>query len=645
MPDVFVSYNREDREVARAVAGGLEAEGFSVWWDAALRAGEYYEEVTEKNLRSASAVVVLWSKRSVESKWVRAEATVGERSSILVPALIEECDRPVRFELVQTADLTRWTGDRNDPNWRAFVQDVRAAADRGKGGDTKSSVAAPTRAEPSRAAAAPSGDSSVTIETTFWNSIKDGSARADFEAYLARYPHGHFADLAKNRLAALERAQKAAAQRPQTAAAPAARAAQVPAAARPATQAAQKSATRPAPPPAQAQPEEKRGGSLIMIGVAAALIVAAVAGFFMMRSNSPAMPAAATAPSTPQVVVAEPAKTAPPETNAAAGEVAAPDVASGVQLEAAPQSEPTSEPSAEPPSEAATADVFAEAGVETPKSEEAAGEAALEDAIEAEASPAEPTAQTTVAPAPKPAEVVAAPKKVKPVKGAKQDCESCPLMASLPGGSFAMGSPSSEAGRNAYEGPQHEVTVKPFRIGVYEVTAGEWAACVADGACPAKRDLGGADFPALGVSWREAQGYVKWLSKKTGKKYRLPSEAEWEYAARAGTVSAYWWGEKFDASKVARGAPKPVGGYAANAFGLYDTESNAREWVEDCYVNNFSETPRDGAAAQTGDCSLRVIRGGYWASPAGDVRVANRSRISQSSQPQYMGFRVAADAK
>ncbi|NWG71811.1 MAG: toll/interleukin-1 receptor domain-containing protein, partial [Parvularculaceae bacterium] len=205
MPDVFISYNREDREVAREVAAGLEAEGFSVWYDAALRAGEYYEEVTESNLRSAGAVVVLWSKRSASSKWVRAEATVGERSSTLVPALIEECDRPVRFELLQTADLTRWHGDRNDPNWRGFVGDVRAAISRR--GHTPAQKETPARpgAPAAAAAQAPRADA-VNIETTFWNSIKDGSERADFEAYLSRYPKGHFADLARNRIAVLDRA-------------------------------------------------------------------------------------------------------------------------------------------------------------------------------------------------------------------------------------------------------------------------------------------------------------------------------------------------------------------------------------------------------------------------------------------------------
>ena len=212
MPDVFISYNREDRDTAREVATGLEAEGFSVWYDAALRAGEYYEEVTETNLRSAGAVVVLWSKRSTSSKWVRAEATVGERSSTLVPALIEECDRPVRFELLQTADLTRWHGDRNDANWRDFVNDVRAAITRRNGAPAAAQTAAQTQAPaPSSTKAS---DNSVNIETTFWNSIKDGSERADFEAYIARYPRGHFADLARNRIASIDRVSRAAASGP-----------------------------------------------------------------------------------------------------------------------------------------------------------------------------------------------------------------------------------------------------------------------------------------------------------------------------------------------------------------------------------------------------------------------------------------------
>ncbi len=125
MPDIFLSYNREDQAKARLFADAFASEGFDVWWDTTLRAGEAYDEVTEKALREAGAVVVLWSKKSVASRWVRAEATIANRQKTLVPAMIEACERPIMFELTQTAELSHWAGDRSDPSWRAFLADVR----------------------------------------------------------------------------------------------------------------------------------------------------------------------------------------------------------------------------------------------------------------------------------------------------------------------------------------------------------------------------------------------------------------------------------------------------------------------------------------------------------------------------------------
>ncbi|WP_182911883.1 TIR domain-containing protein [Sphingomonas cavernae] len=125
MPDVFLSYNRNDQATARLYAEALEAEGLSVWWDVTLRSGEAYDEVTEAALRGARAVVVLWSPRSTGSRWVRAEATLADRNRTLVPAMIEPCERPIMFELTQTAELSHWRGDVDDPAWQAFVRDVR----------------------------------------------------------------------------------------------------------------------------------------------------------------------------------------------------------------------------------------------------------------------------------------------------------------------------------------------------------------------------------------------------------------------------------------------------------------------------------------------------------------------------------------
>ena len=127
--DVFLSYSREDRAAVRHIAESFEADGINVWWDAALQSGQTFDEVIEQRLKEAKAVVVLWSPRSVVSRWVRAEATLADRKNKLVPAIIEACDRPIAFELTHTADLSEWTGDTADNRWRAFVKDVRRLVD------------------------------------------------------------------------------------------------------------------------------------------------------------------------------------------------------------------------------------------------------------------------------------------------------------------------------------------------------------------------------------------------------------------------------------------------------------------------------------------------------------------------------------
>jgi TolB-like protein len=144
MPDIFLSYNREDQPTAHRFADAFEGAGFKVWWDATLRPGEAYDEVTEQALRDAKAVVVLWSKKSVISRWVRAEATLADRNRTLVPAMIEPCDRPIMFELTQTADLSRWSGDASEQAWVSFLADVRrfvGAQDAGSGPPTTSPAA------------------------------------------------------------------------------------------------------------------------------------------------------------------------------------------------------------------------------------------------------------------------------------------------------------------------------------------------------------------------------------------------------------------------------------------------------------------------------------------------------------------------
>ncbi|MEZ5938971.1 MAG: SUMF1/EgtB/PvdO family nonheme iron enzyme [Hyphomonadaceae bacterium] len=496
MGHVFLSYSREDRATAQKISEALAAEGFDVWWDKVLRAGQTYDEVTEGMLRESAVVVVLWSAVSVKSKWVRAEATLGERSSVLVPAMIEDCDRPIMFELVQTADLIGWDGDREAENWKSFVEDVRQAV------GAADAVQAP---EPQSVAPTPVD---ATIETTFWTSIESDSDPADLEAYLKRYPNGHYADLARNRLAKLR--------------APA-----------------RKAEPQPIPEPARASnaPAPKKKGSGLGEIVAALVTLAALAGagyfgftyFSGQKSNQPAL-----------------------------------------------------------------------------------------------------SAEAAVSPS---------------VTGKFQDCEDCPAMVALAPGEFDMGSADEAPGHVGNEGPVHKVSLQAFAIGQYEVTYEQWGACVEGDGCrfqPSDRGNGGGSAPVQGVSWADANEYVRWLSNKTGRVYRLPTEAEWEYAARAGTDTAYWWGERFDRSIAPSGRPLDVLKLQANPFGLAGMLGNVREWAEDCYVNNYSDAASDGRAEMGGDCSRRVVRGGSFEDGPEAQRAANRARIGQTVRDGAVGFRIAS---
>jgi formylglycine-generating enzyme required for sulfatase activity len=224
-----------------------------------------------------------------------------------------------------------------------------------------------------------------------------------------------------------------------------------------------------------------------------------------------------------------------------------------------------------------------------------------------------------------------------------------PEMVRIPGGSFVMGSPAGEAGRQTNEGPQRTVSVRAFEAGRFEVTFAEWDACVADGGCggyrPADQGWGRGRQPAINVSWDNAKAYVQWLSQRTGKSYRLLTEAEWEYAARAGTTTAYSTGATISTSQAnfnsVLGRTSTVGRYSANAFGLHDMHGNVWEWVEDCYAESYSGAPADGAAFVDQSCSYRVIRGGSWDSGPLGLRSADRNRNTPTVRYDLIGFRVA----
>jgi formylglycine-generating enzyme required for sulfatase activity len=240
-----------------------------------------------------------------------------------------------------------------------------------------------------------------------------------------------------------------------------------------------------------------------------------------------------------------------------------------------------------------------------------------------------------------------------------QDCADCPPMVVIPAGEFTMGSPPSDQAAEA----QHRVTIAhPFAVSKFEITFSEWDACAADGGCggywPDDQGWGRGNQPAINVSWENAKSYVDWLSRKTGKPYRLLSESEWEYAARAGTTTRFSHGDTLSPSQanydgsadgsgpseVNRQRTMAVGSFPPNGFGLHDMHGNVAEWVEDCWHDDYTATaPTDGSAWVDGNCNGRVVRGGSWEDSEVEHRSAARTGGDKRDQFYTDGLRIARD--
>jgi formylglycine-generating enzyme required for sulfatase activity len=394
MSDIFISYKREDQATARKLADALEKEGWSVWWDPKLRAGDDFDEVIEKVLDESSCVIVLWSEMSLQSHYVRAEAAEALEQEKLVPVAIENVTLPFRFKRLHTLKLLNWDGSSGSAEFRKLVDDIREIISPPKG-----------KTETRRTTT----QSSTTIDnrkpgSVFRDTLKDGSQA-------------------------------------------------------------------------------------------------------------------------PEVVV-------------------------------------------------------------------------------------------------------------------------------IPAGIFKMGDIQGTGDRD--EKPVHTVNIpKSFAIGRYPITFEDYDRFASATSRPLPADWWGRGRqPAINVSWNDAVEYAKWLSEQTGKRYRLPTEAEWEYAARAGTETAYWWGDEMKpgmANCVGGGrwlGTSPVGSFQLNPFGLYDTAGNVWEWVEDCWHKNYEGAPADGSAwleANGGDCGRRVMRGACWGYAPLYLRTSYRLRNKANTRTATVGFRLARD--
>jgi formylglycine-generating enzyme required for sulfatase activity len=241
-----------------------------------------------------------------------------------------------------------------------------------------------------------------------------------------------------------------------------------------------------------------------------------------------------------------------------------------------------------------------------------------------------------------------------------QPCAGCPEMVVVPSGGFIMGSPKYEELRAANEDQIKVVIARPFAVGKYPVTFQEWEACLADGGCgghvPDDRTWGRGRRPAINVSWNDVKAYIVWLSKKTGKAYRLLSEAEREYVTRAATTTPFWWGPaslenkaNYDSTFVYgkgtsgeyRAKTLPVDSFEPNPFGLHQVHGNVWDWTEDCWNGTNAGNPGNGSARRNGDCSLRVVRGGSWIDLPQHIRAASRDVGLSITRSGNIGFRVA----
>ncbi|WP_233834024.1 SUMF1/EgtB/PvdO family nonheme iron enzyme [Paraburkholderia sp. ZP32-5] len=260
-----------------------------------------------------------------------------------------------------------------------------------------------------------------------------------------------------------------------------------------------------------------------------------------------------------------------------------------------------------------------------------------------------PTATTATTATPLAQKTVAHP----PTAGEIRDCAACPIMIAVPAGSFVMGSNTDDPS----EKPVHHVNIgSPFAIGKYPVTVEQWNACVAANACQKLTPESNTNkaAPARDLSWDDAQQYVKWLSKTTGKPYRLPTEAEWEYADRGGTTTAYWWGEQMRKGTANckdcgdpwhKEGPESVGSFTPNPLGLHDMNGGVWEWTADCWHNSYQGAPADGHAWDSPGCDMRVIRGGSWREGGNYMLSATRFKYSSGVRQSQDGFRVVKDLR
>ena len=564
MADIFISYARTDRDIARQFADAFTVRDWTVWWDPEIPYGQSFDEVIERELAAARCVIVLWSKDSVSSRWVRTEADEGLNRRILVPILIgSDVSIPLAFRRLQAANLVGWTGDREHAvAKRVFAQIEQLLGPRTSGASIKGAQSNDAREARTTSSSAPPNREDTRVRSS--ESTKSVNAGASGSRVRPLLDWRWFAG--------------------------------------------------------------------------AAVIVVAVAIGWQVNNEKPV-------PQKPQAPFpAAPAAQQPPPP-----QVQTPTAKSAVPEPELPEAPKTGE--AKPPEPR----VPEAPPTQTMKAASAPQAALLPKPRASEKSTGTAT-ESKAAPASDGIRVIDRSVRIADLPAGQnfRDYADWLVMVVIPAGSFQMGSPPTEVGCDSDEGPQHAVNIqRPLAIGKFEVTFAEWDMCVSAGGCKHRPDdnkWGRINLPVINVNWADANEFAAWLSGKAAKKYRLPSGAEWEYAARAGMDTRYPWGNDVVAGRAnyygsgsqwSNKQTAPVGSFAPNNFGLHDMIGNVWEWTLDCWNDSYNGAPADGSARTSGSCGQRVVRGGSWDNDPQHARAADRSRNGAADRSGDLGFRLA----
>lgn len=638
MTSISIIHAPRDEALGDKIAAALASAGHAarrVTPDPAL--GDLHAEWGAAGADADGASIVVWTAAAAKLARLHQQASEAMARGTLIPVAVGGARPPGGFESLTPVDLSGWTGAPDDPRWRFVLEEIQLAKQRTLLRDGEV-WADPDTQEPdaqSEETAGDAEDDGPVILVEEFDEDDDGEERPQIldapPAFLARAPRAR----AVRRFSARE----------------------------------------------------------VAIGATAGLVgMTLVTAFFapmilpdIERRLSVAQPAPAET-AAPQDAVPDPSAGAPaalaslrspeivipaPETiesdapSQSAGDAIAALIASEASIEdrgaAAAQGErlaaenaPHTErlaiaPAAEPLEAVQNA-------AKTPADPDDASADALQTliaALDAEAGTETASPETIASP----------PRATAPESSLGEyfrDCADCPDMAAIPAGAFRMGAGPGEGARDAAETPVRDISIaKGFAIGAREVTFAEWDRCVAEAACRAVSDngWGRGDRPVVGVSFDDIRSYIAWLSNKTGRFYRLPSEAEWEYAARAGSQGPFAFGSTISANEANfngkypysgpaqpfRGRTTPAGSFPPNAFGLYDMHGNAWEWTADCWNASHGAAPSDGAAALSGDCTKHVLKGGAWNTGAWRLRSAHRIGKSDTAREFDNGFRLARD--